>query len=76
MPVDCATVTVGFRALLGYSSERLLYFQKGDTAEDVFDADQKNGGAFYSQSLGKFLFAVDEPSAPCLRAPGIWTTMG
>ena len=49
---------------LGCGLERLLYFQKGDTAEDVFDADQENGGDFYSQSLGKFLFAVDLGSFP------------
>ena len=29
---------------LGCGLERLLFFQKGDTAEDVFDADQTNGG--------------------------------
>ena len=40
---------------LGCGLERLLFFQKGDTAEDSFDADQENGGDFYSQSLGAFL---------------------
>ena len=49
---------------LGCGLKRLLYFQKGDTAEGVFDADQENGGAFYSQSLGTFLFAVDLGSFP------------
>ena len=45
-------------------AERLLFFQKGDTAEDVFDADQENGGDFYTQSMGTFLFAVDLGSFP------------
>ena len=49
---------------LGCGLERLLYFQKGDTAEDVFDADQENGGDFYTQSLGTFVFAVDLGSFP------------
>ena len=49
---------------LGCGLERLLFFQKGDTAEDVFDADQENGGDFYTQSLGTFLFAVDLGSFP------------
>ena len=39
---------------LGCGLERLLYFQKGDTAEDDF----------YSQSLGTFLFAVGLGSFP------------
>ena len=51
---------------LGCGLERLLYSQKGDTtAEYAFaDADQGNGGAFYSQGLGTFLFAVDLGSFP------------
>jgi hypothetical protein len=49
---------------LGCGLERLPYFQKGDTAEDTFDADQENGGDFYTQSLGTFLFAVDLGSFP------------
>ena len=49
---------------LGCGLERLLFFQKGDTAEDVFDADQENGGDFYSQSPGTFVFAVDLGSFP------------
>ena len=43
---------------------RLLYFQKGETAEDVFDADQENGGDFYTQPMGTFLFAVDLANCP------------
>ena len=49
---------------LGCGLERLLYFQKGGTAEDVFDADQENGGDFLTQSMGTFLFAVDLGSFP------------
>ena len=49
---------------MGCGLERSLYSQKGDTAEDVFDADQANGGDFYSQGLGTFLFAVDLGSFP------------
>ena len=49
---------------LGRGLERLLYFQKADTAEDVFDADQENGEDFCTQSLGTFLFAVDLGSFP------------
>ena len=45
---------------LGCGLERLLYFQKGDTAEDVFAEDQD----FYTQSLGTFVFAVDLGSFP------------
>ena len=45
---------------LGCGLERLLFFsEKGHTAEDVFYADQENGGDFCTQSLGTFLFAVD-----------------
>ena len=49
---------------LGCGLERLLYFQKGYTAVDVFDESQENGGDFYSQSPGTFLFAVDLGSFP------------
>ena len=45
---------------LGCGLERLLYFQKGDTAEDVFAEDED----FYTQSLGTFVFAVDLGSFP------------
>ena len=49
---------------LGCGLQRLLYFQIVDTAADVFDAEQENGGCFYTQSLGTFLFAVDLGSFP------------
>ena len=42
----------------------MLYFQKGDKAEDVFDPDQENGGDFITQRLGTFLSAVDLGSFP------------
>ena len=68
MSVDAAP-PAGFGALrwdvtLGCGLERLLYFQKGDSAEDMFDPGQENGGDFYTQSLGTFLFAVDLGSFP------------
>ena len=52
---------------LGCKLERLLYFhffQISDTVVDCFDAEQENGGDFYTQSLGTFLFAVDLGSFP------------
>ena len=49
---------------LGCGLEYLKYFLIGDTATDVFDSEQTNGGDFYSQGLGTFLFAVDLGSFP------------
>ena len=49
---------------LGCGLDRLLYFQISDTAADVFDVEQENGGDFYTQSLGTFIFAVDLGSFP------------
>ena len=39
---------------LGCGLERLLYFQKGDTAEDVFDADQETAVIFIPKAWGHF----------------------